>query len=84
MNDYFKKVDLDWFVYYEGNFLNLVFEDLILDVKSCMYVLLEEIVDYFENKVEKLFILCEYMYDMGNLLGGMDFYMMLFDCYEMY
>ncbi|MCG4306071.1 beta-galactosidase, partial [Enterococcus lactis] len=54
------------------------------DVKSCMYASAEEIVDYLENKAEKPFILCEYMHDMGNSLGGMDSYMMLLDRYEMY
>ncbi|HFD3578212.1 TPA: glycoside hydrolase family 2 TIM barrel-domain containing protein, partial [Enterococcus faecium] len=44
----------------------------------------EEIIDYLENKAEKPFILCEYMHDMGNSLGGMDSYMTLLDRYEMY
>lgn len=84
MNDYFKKVDPDRLVHYEGNFPNPAFEDSISDVKSCMYTPPEEIVDYLENKAEKPFILCEYMHDMGNSLGGMDSYMTLLDRYEMY
>lgn len=84
MNDYFKKVEPDRLVHYEGNFPNPAFEDSISDVKSCMYASPEEIVDYLENKAEKPFILCEYMHDMGNSLGGMDSYMMLLDRYEMY
>ncbi len=84
MNDYFKKVDPDRLVHYEGNFPNPAFEDSISDVKSCMYAPPEEIVDYLENKAEKPFILCEYMHDMGNSLGGMDSYMTLLDRYEMY
>ena len=84
MNDYFKKVDPDRLVHYEGNFPNPAFEDSISDVKSCMYTPPEEIIDYLENKAEKPFILCEYMHDMGNSLGGMDSYMTLLDRYEMY
>ncbi len=52
MNDYFKKVDPDRLVHYEGNFPNPAFEDSISDVKSCMYAPPEEIIDYLENKAE--------------------------------
>lgn len=84
MNNYFKKVDPDRLVHYEGNFPNPLFEDTISDMKSCMYATPEDIKEYFETNGRKPFILCEYMHDMGNSLGGLKSYMDLLDEYEMY
>ncbi|THE15608.1 beta-galactosidase [Enterococcus hirae] len=84
MNEYFKIKDPDRLVHYEGNYPNPAFETSISDVKSCMYAPPEEIIDYLENKAEKPFILCEYMHDMGNSLGGLGSYMDLLDQYDMY
>lgn len=84
MNDYFKEKDPSRLVHYEGNFPNPAFEDSISDVKSCMYAPPQEIREYLEKDGTKPFILCEYMHDMGNSLGGMDSYMNLLDEYENY
>ena len=40
--------------------------------------------EYLENEPKKPFILCEYMHDMGNSLGGMKSYIDLLDQYEKY
>ena len=37
-----------------------------------MYAPPEKIKEYLENNPKKPFILCEYMHDMGNSLGGME------------
>lgn len=84
MNDYFKQVDPSRLVHYEGNFNNPEFEDCISDIKSCMYAHPAAIEEYLTTKAKKPFILCEYMHDMGNSLGGMNDYMQLLDKYEMY
>lgn len=44
----------------------------------------EKIKEYLENNPKKPFILCEYMHDMGNSLGGMESYIRLLDQYEDY
>lgn len=49
-----------------------------------MYASPETIVEYLTNHPKKPFILCEYMHDMGNSLGGMKSYMDLLDRFEMY
>ncbi|MFV0557729.1 MAG: glycoside hydrolase family 2 TIM barrel-domain containing protein [Enterococcus sp.] len=84
MNDYFKTMDPKRLVHYEGNFPNPQFEASISDLKSRMYATPEEIGDYLENKPQKPFILCEFMHDMGNSLGGLGDYMALLDQYELY
>ena len=42
-----------------------------------MYAPPWEIREYLENNPPKPFILCEYMHDMGNSLGGMESYIRL-------
>ena len=49
-----------------------------------MYAYPQEIIDYLENDPKKPYLLCEYMHDMGNSLGGMNSYMDLLDRFEMY
>ena len=49
-----------------------------------MYAPPEKIKEYLENNPKKPFILCEYMHDMGNSLGGMESYIRLLDQYEDY
>ena len=46
-----------------------------------MYAPPEKIKEYLENNPKKPFILCEYMHDMGNSLGGMESYIRLLDQY---
>lgn len=84
MNEFFKKADPDRLVHYEGNHNNPEFEDSISDMKSRMYARPGEVAEYLDNDPKKPYILCEYMHDMGNSLGGLKSYMDLLDQYEMY
>ncbi|WP_206856119.1 glycoside hydrolase family 2 TIM barrel-domain containing protein [Candidatus Enterococcus mangumiae] len=84
MNEYFKTVDPDRLVHYEGNYVDPAFEASVSDIKSSMYASPAAVADYLENQAEKPYILCEYMHDMGNSLGGLGSYMALLDKYEMY
>ena len=84
MNRYLKEKEDGRLVHYEGVFHNRAYEDTVSDVESRMYAPPEQIREYLENDPKKPFLLCEYMHDMGNSLGGMDSYMKLLDEYEMY
>ena len=84
MNRYYKEKDPDRLVHYEGVAENRPYEDLISDMESQMYAPPEKIKEYLENNPKKPFILCEYMHDMGNSLGGMESYIRLLDQYEDY
>ena len=84
MNAYFKEVDSGRLVHYEGSFHNRAYEDTISDMESRMYAKPWEIDEYLSNNPKKPYLLCEYMHDMGNSLGGLDSYMKLLDKYEMY
>lgn len=84
MNGYFKEKDAGRLVHYEGVCHNRAYDDRISDVESRMYATPFEIEEYLLSNPQKPFILCEYMHDMGNSLGGMKSYMNLIDKYEMY
>lgn len=84
MNRYFKERDNSRLVHYEGVFHNRAFEDEISDMESQMYAPPERIIEYLSDHPKKPFILCEYMHDMGNSLGGLKSYMELLDRFEMY
>ncbi|MDE6203618.1 MAG: beta-galactosidase, partial [Lachnospiraceae bacterium] len=84
MNRYYKEKKDGRLVHYEGVFQNRDYESTISDVESRMYASPEEIRVYLDNQPPKPFILCEYMHDMGNSLGGMGSYIKLLDEYEMY
>lgn len=84
MNALFKEKDPDRLVHYEGVVHAREYEDRISDVESQMYSAPEAIAEYLTNHPKKPFILCEYMHDMGNSLGGMKSYMDLLDRFEMY
>lgn len=84
MHTYFKEKDPDRLVHYEGVVHNRVYEDQISDVESRMYEWPEKIAEYLSDHPKKPFILCEYMHDMGNSLGGMKSYMDLLDRFDMY
>jgi len=84
MNAYYKKRDPGRLVHYEGVFQNRDYEDTISDVESQMYAPPGRVREYLENEPKKPFILCEYMHDMGNSLGGMKSYIDLLDQYEKY
>lgn len=84
MHDFFKEKDPDRLVHYEGVVHNREYEDRISDVESQMYAWPESIEKYLTDNPKKPFILCEYMHDMGNSMGGMKSYMDLLDRFEMY
>ncbi|MDO4740528.1 MAG: glycoside hydrolase family 2 TIM barrel-domain containing protein [Eubacteriales bacterium] len=82
-NEYFKQADPTRLVHYEGVYNDRPYTDRISDMESQMYSTPEDIAEYLENEPKKPFILCEFMHDMGNSLGGFDSYMDLFR-YKMY
>lgn len=84
MNAFFKEKKDGRLVHYEGVFHNRDYEDTISDVESRMYAPPEQIREYLEKEPKKPFILCEYMHDMGNSMGGMASYFRLLDEFEMY
>ena len=84
MNTYFKEKNDGRLVHYEGSYYTREYEDTISDVESRMYAKPYEIEEYLSNNPKKPYLLCEYMHDMGNSLGGLGSYMKLIDEYEMY
>ena len=84
MNRFYKDKKDGRLVHYEGSFYNRAYEDTISDVESRMYAKPYEIEEYLSNNPKKPYILCEYMHDMGNSLGGLKSYMDLIDKYDMY
>ena len=84
MNTYFKEKKDGRLVHYEGVFNNRSYADKISDLESCMYASPAKVREYLDNDPKKPYILCEYMHNMGNSLGGMKEYMELIDEYEMY
>ncbi len=83
MSDFFRAQDPSRLVHYEGVFYDRTYERTS-DVESRMYATPEAIREYLENNPKKPFILCEYMHDMGNSIGGMESYIRLLDEYPMY
>lgn len=83
MTEFFHEQDPGRLVHYEGVFHNRAF-DAISDMESRMYAKPWEIRDYLESAPAKPFILCEYMHDMGNSLGGMESYIRLAEEYPQY
>lgn len=84
MQQLFKEKDDGRLVHYEGVIYDRAYEDVVSDVESRMYARPEDIAEYLENEPKKPFILCEYMHDMGNSLGGMKSYIDLLERFEMY
>lgn len=84
MQKLFKEKDDTRIIHYEGVIYDRAYEDTVSEVESRMYARPEDIVEYLENEPKKPFILCEYMHDMGNSLGGMQSYIELLDRFEMY
>ena len=84
MNAFFKDKNDGRLVHYEGSYYNRAYEDTISDVESRMYAKPKEIEEYLGNAPKKPYLLCEYMHDMGNSLGGLASYMELINKYEMY
>ena len=84
MNTYFKEKNDGRLVHYESVVYNRAYEDTISDMESRMYAKPEEVEAYLSNNPKKPYILCEFMHDMGNSMGGLGSYMKLIDKYEMY
>lgn len=83
MTQFFHAKDPSRLVHYEGVVHNRAFA-AITDMESRMYAKPWEIREYLESKPGKPFILCEYMHDMGNSLGGMESYVKLAEEYPQY
>ncbi len=78
MCHFFHSADSTRLVHYEGVFYDRNF-DHITDVESRMYATPEAVRHYLTNAPAKPFLLCEYMHNMGNSLGGLESYMKLRD-----
>ena len=69
-------------IHYEGVFHNRTYEKEISHMESQMYTPPALIEKWLEENKDKPFVLCEYMHDMGNSLGGMKSYMDLLEKYD--
>lgn len=83
MAEYFRAQDPGRLVHYEGCVHNRAFS-ACTDIESRMYAKPGEIRAYLASKPQKPFLLCEYMHDMGNSLGGMESYIRLEEEFEQY
>ena len=83
MAEFFRREDPSRLVHYEGVFHCRAF-DAASDVESRMYAPPEAVRAYLESRPKKPFILCEYMHDMGNSLGGMESYIRLGEEFPQY
>ena len=84
MNVYFAEKKDGRLVHYESSYYNRAYEDTISDLETRMYAKPEEVEEYLNNSPKKPYILCEFMHDMGNSMGGLGSYMKLIDKYDMY
>ena len=84
MQEYLKGKDDGRVIHYEGVCRNRAYEAVISHMESQMYAPPWEVKKYLDEIGKKPFVLCEYMHDMGNSLGGMKSYMDLLDQYEKY
>ena len=84
MNSFFKEKKDGRLIHYESVIYNRAYEDRISDVESRMYAEPAKIEKYLSNEPKKPMILCEFMHDMGNSMGGLGSYMKLLDRYEGY
>lgn len=76
MAEFFRASDPGRIVHYEGVYHNRAY-DAISDVESRMYATPREAREYLEQGSGKPYLLCEYMHNMGNSLGGMEKYVQL-------
>lgn len=83
MSEFLRASDPGRLVHYEGIFNCQEFEQTS-DIETRMYTPPETIRKYLESKPKKPFILCEYMHDMGNSLGGMASYIRLAEEFPQY
>ena len=83
MANFFRAQDPSRVVHYEGCYWCKEWGDCS-DVESRMYATPTEVREYLENDPQKPFLLCEYMHNMGNSLGGMESYIRLGEEFPMY
>lgn len=83
MAEFFRRQDPSRLVHYEGVYNNRAYPGCT-DIESRMYAKPAEIREHLLSKPQKPFILCEYMHDMGNSLGGMESYIQLEEEFEQY
>ena len=84
MNVYFKNKKDGRLVHYESSYYNRAYEDTISDIESRMYPKPQDVAAYLSDKPKKPYILCEFMHDMGNSMGGLGDYMKLIDEFDLY
>ena len=84
MNVYFAEKKDGRLVHYESAYYNRAYEDTTSDFETRMYAKPEDVEEYLNNSPKKPYILCEFMHDMGNSMGGLGSYMKLIDKYDMY
>ena len=84
MNIYYAEKKDGRLVHYESAYYNREYEDTISDLETRMYAKPEDVEEYLNNSPKKPYILCEFMHDMGNSMGGLGAYMKLIDKYDMY
>ena len=84
MNVYFAEKKDGRLVHYESSYYNRAYEDTISDFETRMYAKPEDVEEYLNNSPKKPYILCEFMHDMGNSMGGLGSYMKLIDKYDRY
>ena len=84
MDVYFSEKKDGRLVHYENAYYNRAYEDTISDLETRMYAKPEDVEEYLNNSPKKPYILCEFMHDMGNSMGGLGAYMKLIDKYDMY
>lgn len=83
MANYFRQVDPDRPVHYEGIFHDRRYNETS-DIESQMYTPAKDVAKYLDEHHDKPFILCEYAHAMGNSNGGLHKYTDLVDQYEQY
>ena len=84
MNVYFAEKKDGRLVHYESSYYNRAYEDTISDFETRMYAKPEDVEEYLNNSPKKPYILCQFMHDMGNSMGGLGSYMKLIDKYDRY
>lgn len=82
MDRYYKEKKDGRLTHYEGVTRNRAYEKEISDLESRMYASPEASAKYMAENPAKPFILCEYLYGIGNSGGGMKEYMELFDRFD--
>lgn len=80
---FFHEKDESRLVHYEGVIYDRRY-DSCTDVESRMYATPEAVREYLENDPAKPMLLCEYMHDMGNSIGGMESYIKLREEFPMF